>query len=162
VGRVQGFQQLGEAEVGFGRGLTSGEQIAAGADGVQVGGEPLLQLLQPRMLGLEKLKLFLQRRVVKLAGAGAQIVDLLIQPAAERGHPPERYGQGVLQRVLSGLEKQTDNTTPQHTSNDPPRMNANRVKDLIRVYSRPFAAPFPCIRGSIKIAGGPAADASTK
>lgn len=55
MGRVQGFQQFGETEVGFGRGLASGEQIAAGADGVQVGGEPLLQLLQPRMLGLEKL-----------------------------------------------------------------------------------------------------------
>lgn len=117
MGGVQGFQKLGEAEVGFGRGLAGGEQIAPGADGVQVGGEPLLELLQPRMLGLEELQLILQRGVVELAGAGAEIGDLTIKPAAQGGHPPERYGQGVLERVLGGLEKETDNTAPQHTSN---------------------------------------------
>lgn len=117
MGGVQGLQQLGETEMGFGRGLAGGEQIPAGADGVQVGGEPLLELLQPHMLGLEKLKLILQRRVVELAGAAAEIGDLAIEPAAQGGHPPEGYGQRVLQRVLGGFEQEANNTTPQHISN---------------------------------------------
>jgi hypothetical protein len=89
VGGVQGFQQLGEAEVGFSRGLAGGEQIAARAHGVQVGGEPLFKLLQPRVLGFQMLDLLLERGVLEAAGAGAEIGDLAIEPAAQGGHPPE-------------------------------------------------------------------------
>ncbi len=137
MGGVQGFQQLGETEVGFSGGLAGGEQIVAGAHGVQVGGKPLLQLLQPGMLGLEELELIVQGGVVDLAGAGAKIGDLLIKPAAQGGHPPERYGQGVLERVFGGLEKETDYTAPKHSSNY--RREGMRMKAM-RSLPWPFFA----------------------